>query len=493
MASAAPDSLHGTLHQLHLTASRSDSLTTFDDLTAPPAPAAAGEPKGIELVHGGLSGLYSRIRASVGGARDVGTDGTDSLSSGSRRRNSSRPSVLARSPAGTLASSPVTVSAPSPRLQSPSSAAFPDVPPPPSRDSTVSNATFTSKLSLNGSKTSLQTTRSRPPIATSNEPAWALRDDDSFAHSPVSTHSRVQSGSAFDLPKNGSVKDFAPAAGSSRSPRFAPVRDSGLRRKRSNMEYEAQESDDTEDDMAVVDGDKPVDTAGYKFPSDAVRDSPSNFRSEGPFQSPRLQAVNPKDQCDNGSEETEKPHVTASARTPVIAPEPPRPPLVKVGPLHLPGFQTSRTSSSDGISSVITTSTMRTPTVPPIKEIQRQAQASPAVNSMPRSAFTQMRRKILDKEFWMRDENAKDCFNCGDAFTTFRRKHHCRTCGQIFDSKCTSIVSGKLFGQPGNLRVCKPCENIIYGHDDDSSDYSDDGDQASIYDNSNQVEDFDDD
>lgn len=493
MASPAPDSLHGTLHQLHLTASRSDSLTTFDDLTAPPAPAAAGEPKGIELVHGGLSGLYSRIRASVGGARDVATDGTDSLSSGSRRRNSSRPSVLARSPAGTLASSPVTVSAPSPRLQSPSSAAFPDLPPPPSRDSTVSNATITSKLSLNGSKTSLQTTRSRPPIATSSEPTWSLRDDDSFAHSPVSTHSRVQSGSAFDLPKNGSVKDFAPAAGPSRSPRFAPVRDSGLRRKRSNMDYEAQESDDTEDDMVVVDGDKPVDTAGYKFPSDAVRDSPNNFRSEGPFQSPRLQAVNPKDQSDNGSEETEKPHVTATARTPVIAPEPQRPPLVKVGPSHLPGFQTSRTSSSDGISSVITTSTMRAPTVPPIKEIQRQAHASPAVNNMPRSAFTQMRRKILDKEFWMRDENAKDCFNCGDAFTTFRRKHHCRTCGQIFDSKCTSIVSGKLFGQPGNLRVCKPCENIIYGHDDDSSDYTDDGDQASIYDNSNQVEDFDDD
>lgn len=253
------------------------------------------------------------------------------------------------------------------------------------------------------------------------------------------------------------------------------------------MEYVAQESDDTEDDMVMVDSDKPVDTTGYKFPPDAVRDSP-NFRPEGQFQSARQPAINSQDQSETGSEDTAKPHITTSARTPVLAPEPQRPPLVKVGPSHLPGFQTSRTSSSDGISSVITTSTMRTPTIPPIKEIQRQAHASPAVNSMPRSAFTQMRRKILDREFWMRDENAKDCFNCGDAFTTFRRKHHCRTCGQIFDSKCTSIVSGKLFGQPGNLRVCKPCENIIYGHDDDSSDYTDEGDQASIYDNSNQVQ-----
>jgi 1-phosphatidylinositol-3-phosphate 5-kinase len=101
-----------------------------------------------------------------------------------------------------------------------------------------------------------------------------------------------------------------------------------------------------------------------------------------------------------------------------------------------------------------------------------------------------MRRKILDREFWMRDENAKDCFNCGDTFTTWRRKHHCRTCGQIFDSKCTSIISGKLFGQASNIKVCKPCEAIIYGHDDDSSEYTDDGDQASLFETGDGARDF---
>jgi 1-phosphatidylinositol-3-phosphate 5-kinase len=54
---------------MHATASRSETLTTFDDLTAPPAPAA-DEPKGVELVSGGLSGLYSRLRASVGGIKE---------------------------------------------------------------------------------------------------------------------------------------------------------------------------------------------------------------------------------------------------------------------------------------------------------------------------------------------------------------------------------------------------------------------------------------
>ena len=48
------------------------------------------------------------------------------------------------------------------------------------------------------------------------------------------------------------------------------------------------------------------------------------------------------------------------------------------------------------------------------------------------------------------------------------------TCGQIFDAKCTSLLSGGYFGQAGMIRVCKPCEGIIKG-DDDSSEVSDDG------------------
>ena len=37
----------------------------------------------------------------------------------------------------------------------------------------------------------------------------------------------------------------------------------------------------------------------------------------------------------------------------------------------------------------------------------------------------QAKNRILDKQYWMRDENARDCFYCGDPFSTFRRKHHC--------------------------------------------------------------------
>ena len=87
----------------------------------------------------------------------------------------------------------------------------------------------------------------------------------------------------------------------------------------------------------------------------------------------------------------------------------------------------------------------------------------------------QMRKQVLSKEFWMADEICKECFHCGDAFTAFRRKHHCRTCGCIFDSKCTSIISGERFGVQGTLRVCKTCLDIINRrHDSSEEDSGDD-------------------
>ncbi|KAG5460266.1 MAG: hypothetical protein BJ554DRAFT_7703 [Olpidium bornovanus] len=33
------------------------------------------------------------------------------------------------------------------------------------------------------------------------------------------------------------------------------------------------------------------------------------------------------------------------------------------------------------------------------------------------------------REYWMRDDNCKECYECSSSFTAFRRKHHCRICG----------------------------------------------------------------
>ena len=66
--------------------------------------------------------------------------------------------------------------------------------------------------------------------------------------------------------------------------------------------------------------------------------------------------------------------------------------------------------------------------------IQHLALAATQRNTRPMNVFSQVKNKLLNKEYWMKDENARDCFSCGDSFSTFRRKHHCSKshCSHLF-------------------------------------------------------------
>ncbi|CAI6336064.1 unnamed protein product [Periconia digitata] len=453
------------IHQMHATASRSNALTTFDDLTAPPLPASSNETKTIELV-GGLSSLYSRLKASVGASsiRD-----RDMLAS---------PSVTA------AATSPVVVSRPSSRLQSPLAPAFPDHPPPPSRDSNASSSIVSAKPSLNGSRSSLATVRSRPSITPSLDSARTVNEDDPFTHSPAST-TKSHAAPPSDQPAR-SNSSLVPASTSRNQPStYMPGREDSLRHQRGgSLQLRREGSGSSEDDLVLVEGGPAAGSStNHAFALDTTAEGLTKVASRPEHQyKPSFPSTHDLAKLSDNPQSTEKPRVTvtANAQTPVLAPAPQRPPLVQVGPSHLPGYRPSRASSSDGLSSVITSTTVRSPTLPSIEQARQRTTNMP-LRPLPRNAQSRMQHKIIDRDFWMKDENAKECFKCGDAFSTFRRKHHCRTCGQIFDSKCTSLVDGKLFGQSGNLRVCKPCEGIIYGDDDDSSVYTDDDDQASLY------------
>ena len=58
------------------------------------------------------------------------------------------------------------------------------------------------------------------------------------------------------------------------------------------------------------------------------------------------------------------------------------------------------------------------------------------------------------KDFWMPDRLCKVCYGCEDAFTMYRRKHHCRMCGQIFCNQCSShYIDG--------VRACRLCHDQI--------------------------------
>ncbi|KAI0035107.1 hypothetical protein K488DRAFT_43997 [Vararia minispora EC-137] len=107
--------------------------------------------------------------------------------------------------------------------------------------------------------------------------------------------------------------------------------------------------------------------------------------------------------------------------------------------------------------------------------IQDDARSIRTMTSIKRSdSVTKVMRRIrgegLSREYWMDDENCKECYDCKSVFTAWRRKHHCRICGSIYCSRCASnIIKGYRFGHNGMIRVCNLCLEKLatVGEDDD--------------------------
>ena len=59
---------------------------------------------------------------------------------------------------------------------------------------------------------------------------------------------------------------------------------------------------------------------------------------------------------------------------------------------------------------------------------------------------------------WVPDEERTSCLTCGEAFTLFLRKHHCRKCGEIFCHKCSSrripLPEISESAIPGRMKSC---------------------------------------
>ena len=61
--------------------------------------------------------------------------------------------------------------------------------------------------------------------------------------------------------------------------------------------------------------------------------------------------------------------------------------------------------------------------------------------------------KIFDEYTLFSDHVAASCYSCSSRFTAFRRRHHCRVCGQIFCRVCCSIfVDGANLGKQSKIR-----------------------------------------
>ncbi|XP_036982887.2 lateral signaling target protein 2 homolog [Artibeus jamaicensis] len=65
---------------------------------------------------------------------------------------------------------------------------------------------------------------------------------------------------------------------------------------------------------------------------------------------------------------------------------------------------------------------------------------------------------LEDPPEWVPDEACSLCTACKAPFTVIRRKHHCRSCGKIFCSRCSSHSAPlPRYGQVKPVRVCTHC------------------------------------
>lgn len=66
------------------------------------------------------------------------------------------------------------------------------------------------------------------------------------------------------------------------------------------------------------------------------------------------------------------------------------------------------------------------------------------------------------KMVWQDDTTVNECRTCKESFSLFRRKHHCRHCGQIHCAECASDYI-HLPAHKDKQRVCKGCCATIKG------------------------------
>lgn len=457
------EQLANTLDRIHTSASQSDALTTFNDFAPPPGAVPATESKASagDLVQQGISGLVSRFREVVGvgsssKAAEDNTIHTTEISEPISKRisfsgHTSKPSIssLKRVDTSVTVSS---VGSQQPNDGSSTTMIGPDGRPqlPPS-----SKSNSISLMSGQKSNSSRQSLPAKPPSSVAADPTIAtvtvhrdasrttLRTDDSagrrsgrnsITRSELQAHLTPAESvlSLYDLrdgklpPRSkredtssieGSVEvPTSPVKGS--TPSIAPLKTRGLRSS---------------------------SIASSMLSPDSIRKKPAVIDRISRSKSPGIPGSRDSSQ-DRGTAEATA--ISASAHNSVSHEsfsQDSKPEKMRSGDIRIPGTVMSQEVATDRVN----------------------------------AQLDKMRRQVLSKEFWMKDDTVKECFLCQTPFTAFRRKHHCRTCGCIFDSKCTTVIAGEKFGVQGSLRVCKRCLDVISRRFDGSAS-EDSGDEQSF-------------
>lgn len=485
------EALSQALDQIHSSASQTGTLTTFNEYTTPPSSSSGPDSKGITSeLHGGLSGLYTRFRASVGNVKDIvqlgseepvvetvssashkskpkgpasstknlGQAGPDTGSSAATLRDNSTSSLgqhsvgttvdvetLSNEAVRQVKSSKISLGSLSSKSTSGSLGILKSAP------TTLTQAAQPSTISpalaeVNISAVKRGSISAEPPSHSASKLPVDHDHTDGKAKAPnglqIHTSNRASNASAVTPPdallsststrSNGDQQAAKPD--SNRVKSSAP----SLYEATSERTREKADRRQSEDHVQPFPG---LEDDGYDKGAYAVNEASSDT-DDGRVAPPRIVTSYSRGH-DDFFEDSERKRESAKAQ------------MKQGGYQHLalPLRKTmappmvSRTDSTDPklsrASSYETNTDSMTDAVPrssPNTDFGETSQAAKGKIINPRypdpsashqdlrtmNVFSQVKNKVLNKEYWMKDENARDCFYCGDSFTMVRRKHHCR-------------------------------------------------------------------
>ena len=501
------ETLSQALDNIHNVACHSQTLTIFDEYGAPPTISCGDDNKGFAgELQGSLSGLYNKLKATVGAARESFDSSSQVLEpQASKVRNDPCPDKISVSKS-ILASakqekhdglSSVPGSSLASRVQSPVVASFDSI----AADTQTKPSKGSSKTASIASKASLPPTPAlRSPIIPLQKAASHVLADPTVVEVNVnaikdsSQHSRNASTQAIDASEPLSGKEHSKLSNEAVKrtfsgsiatngrpdytklpisfPRLAAVSNGERLQSHVDQGHEGERPEN-------YDKGQYEKTNSHSMDAEVARLGNGQANPQVPIHSrePSTASVSRNHNAVRLFDDSSERNLSTKSGTPIIKSLKPsvspgalpvESTTIRISQSRLPGFHLSRTSSSDSVF------TGQVPGQPKSRksEMNGTQDGTGDEDRHTKVIFNKLRSRLLSQEFWMRDENARDCFHCGEPFSAFRRKHHCRTCGQIFDSKCTLLVGGTQFGSARSVRVCKPCEAIINAHDDDSSDHS---------------------
>ena len=416
------ETISQALDQIHSTASQSDSLTTFNEYTDPPSSSSGPDSKSLAgELSGGLSGLYNRFRASVGNVKDIVNSGLEDETS--EKISAESPAALTPAPTTSVkckndATQPYAAISPSDSGRSIpikvdwQPAQVPQADP-------HNKAQLKAQSDRVSSKPVLESVHAlKPPSIPLNQSAYttplaSVETEHGTPHLSDAENSQIVE-----------VRHTIVSSSMNKCERDVFLNnDSRLSETENREERISSEADvDGMKDLPPV-ANQPTAKApkaihDEQLPSDLQIGTPEDVFSEPQNKLAHLPTINPEKRSAHQ-------HLEIPLRKSLA------PPLVSLSGSPRPSI--SQASSTDTNLDSLHGVTHQSPSHQDFSgagrerssDIKERSKSTYSRNQSTLSVLSQAKNKVLNKEYWMKDENARDCFCCGDPFSTFRRKHHC--------------------------------------------------------------------